>query len=125
MTSEELREYFKENGLNYHMLHNNHMISLKKLIESKLIEFNKNTTNKMVMSLTSVKSKDYEFDMEKGGIKYFYFKVDSDYFKGRELISFNKDGFIGFAGWSDSTNIQPFKDAFVEWVSGMTLYYIN
>lgn len=122
-TTEELREYFN-NDLNYSFLNSNYMILLKKLIEEELIKFNKNTTNKMIMNLSPIKSKDYHFDMENGGIEYFYFKVDSDYFKGREAISFNKDGFIGFAGWSDSTNIQPFKDAFQEWID-IVEYRIN
>lgn len=42
--------------------------------------------------------------------------VDGDYFKGREAISFNSDGFIGFAGWADDKNVQPFLRAFVLWV---------
>lgn len=123
-TTEELREYFKDNELNYNMLHSDIMFQLKRTIEKKLTEFNESTTNKMVMKLSPIKSKDYEFDMEKGGLKYFDFKVDGDYFKEREAISFNKDGFIAFAGWSDSTNIQPFKDAFKEWVLQTALYHI-
>jgi hypothetical protein len=46
---------------------------------------------------------------------------ESPYFKRREAISFNtkgKDGigFIGFAGWSDNTNIKPFLTAFNKWL---------
>lgn len=37
------------------------------------------------------------------------------YFKGREAVSFNPDGFIGFAGWADENNIQPVLAGFVDW----------
>lgn len=34
----------------------------------------------------------------------------------REAISFNRDGFIGVAGWADNWNVQPLLDAIIEWV---------
>lgn len=42
--------------------------------------------------------------------------VSGFYFHGREAISFNEDGYIGFAGWADDTNIQPFLRAFMRWL---------
>lgn len=38
------------------------------------------------------------------------------YFSGREAISFNESGFIGFAGWASSTNCEPIYVAFSDWV---------
>lgn len=38
------------------------------------------------------------------------------HFENREAITFNKDGFIGFAGWADRTNIVPIITAFNKWV---------
>lgn len=41
------------------------------------------------------------------------------YFKGRQArqcITFEPNGFIGFAGWSDDTNIQPIIRAFLAWI---------
>lgn len=41
------------------------------------------------------------------------------YFKGRQArqcVTFEPSGFIGFAGWSDDTNIQPIIRAFMAWV---------
>lgn len=41
------------------------------------------------------------------------------YFKGRQArqcVTFEPSGFIGFAGWSDDTNIQPIIRAFMSWV---------
>ncbi|HAM42113.1 MAG TPA: hypothetical protein DCP69_12500 [Candidatus Omnitrophica bacterium] len=44
-------------------------------------------------------------------------KCKSFYFTGREAVSFNRDGFVGFAGWSDETNVQPILAGFAEWVN--------
>lgn len=41
------------------------------------------------------------------------------YFKGpqaRQCVTFEPCGFVGFAGWSDDTNIQPIVRAFMAWV---------
>lgn len=48
----------------------------------------------------------------RGGI---YLYVNSFYFKRRECISFNPDGFIGFAGWASTHNVNPILKAFVNW----------
>jgi hypothetical protein len=34
----------------------------------------------------------------------------------RECVSFNTDGFIGFAGWADNNNIIPILNAVGLWV---------
>ena len=41
----------------------------------------------------------------------------ADYFDNREAISFNTDGFIGFAGWADDGNVRPILDGFKAWVA--------
>lgn len=51
-----------------------------------------------------------------GHITCAYLFVSGFYFHGREAISFNPDGFIGFAGWADWCNTQPFLRAFRRWV---------
>ena len=42
---------------------------------------------------------------------------DLDQWNGREAISFNSDGFIGFCGWADTQNSQPFLNAFRRWMT--------
>lgn len=34
----------------------------------------------------------------------------------REAVSFNNDGFIGFAGWSSTKNIRPILDSVSDWL---------
>lgn len=43
----------------------------------------------------------------------------SFYFTDREAVTFNRDGFIGFAGWADDTNVQPILEAFCSWVDAL------
>lgn len=51
-----------------------------------------------------------------GGIREAFLFCDGSYFNGREAISFNEDGFIGFCGWADSMNSRPFVSGFCRWV---------
>ena len=39
-----------------------------------------------------------------------YLRCKAFYFDDREAVSFNSDGFIGFAGWASNTNIRPILD---------------
>lgn len=53
-----------------------------------------------------------------GGLEKAYIKIDClDQWNGREAISFNADGFIGFCGWADTQNSQPFLNAFRRWLT--------
>ncbi len=48
-----------------------------------------------------------------------YLRCRSDHFRGREAVSFNQDGFVGFAGWADDQNIVPVLKGFAAWVEEM------
>ena len=50
------------------------------------------------------------------GIYEAYLRVDGRYWQGREAVSFNADGHIGFAGWADDQNVQPFLRGFMRWL---------
>lgn len=45
-----------------------------------------------------------------------FIKMSTNQWKARECISFNKDGFIGFAGWASSQNLQPILKSVLEWI---------
>lgn len=44
-----------------------------------------------------------------------FIKMSTNQWKSRECVSFNKDGFIGFAGWSGSENLEPILKSVLEW----------
>lgn len=54
-----------------------------------------------------------------GKIIEAYFFMNAHYFTGRECISFNKDGFIGFCGWADDQNTAVVIEGFNEWLDLM------
>lgn len=49
--------------------------------------------------------------------RYAELRCKAGYFSDREAVTFNVDGFIGFAGWADNTNVQPILDGFKAWVA--------
>jgi hypothetical protein len=51
---------------------------------------------------------------------YAEIKCKASYFDDREAVTFNCDGFIGFAGWADDQNIQPVLAGFTDWVREVT-----
>lgn len=122
-TSEEAREYFKP--LTYKDLTEISFKQLVAFLEGHLGEWNRkvlidraknNYDNRYYMTIHPHKKYSkypgtrYEKDKA-------FIIVKCDNYSFREGISFNKDGFIGFAGWSDKDNVRPFLDAFEEWVA--------
>lgn len=43
-------------------------------------------------------------------------RCEAHYFDDREAVTFNANGFVGFAGWADDQNVQPILRGFVKWV---------
>ena len=112
-TNDEAREYFKECGLTYKNITEGDILSLVLLINRELKKSNKvGETSVNTMSLSK------KIDMKKntnGTIKTCFLYMNSHYFTRREAISFNQNGFIGFAGWADMGNLNPLKRAFLAW----------
>lgn len=52
---------------------------------------------------------------ENGRVVLAELRCRSDYFEDRQAVSFERDGFIGFAGWADEVNVQPVLRGFVSW----------
>lgn len=116
MTSKEAREYFNNCNLTYDDIDTNALDQLMLFLDESykkfLIDYGTNAAE-MGMSLASLRQKDKKF--EKGKLKYAFIMVDGSYFKRRECISFNGDGFIGFCGWSSGGNTIPAVNAFKRW----------
>lgn len=54
-----------------------------------------------------------------GKLSHASLRCKSSYFDDREAVTFNDDGFVGFAGWADDTNIVPVLGGFQKWVCEM------
>lgn len=124
-TSEEAREYFKP--LTYDILTEKNFNKLIAILEEHLGKWNRKVLedrdkyghdNRYYMSIHPHKI----FSRYPGTrfidkkYKEAFIIVKCDNYSIREGISFNKDGWIGFTGWSDNDNIKPFLSAFEEWV---------
>ena len=117
LTRNEARELFSCCRLSYDDVSENDIYMLEAFVGCELSQFNE--LNELQMYLSHRKKDAPKINVrDKPGnpIESAFLHVDGDYFKGREAISFNSDGFIGFAGWADDGNVQPFLRAFVDWV---------
>lgn len=113
LTTGGMREYFKSLGLTYEqrVTYDNvimlHSMLVPELMTSKCFD----GTYRM--------NKDIEFKVNKRKkTRDFIFAgltCNAFYFTGREAVSFNRDGFIGLCGWSDSVNNQPILRGFKKW----------
>lgn len=112
-TNGEARQYFRDKGLNYHDITEGDILSLLMLLNREIKKSNKaGETSVSTMHMSS------KIDMKKrtnGTIIKCFLYINSHYFTQREAISFNEDGFIGFAGWADQGNTNPLLRAFLQW----------
>lgn len=111
-TNDEARDYFKKKGLTYEKITEGEILMLVMLLNRELKKSNRSQETSVDMRLSE------KIDMKKrsnGSIISCYLYMNAHYFTRRECISFNTDGFIGFAGWADQGNLNPIKRAFLAW----------
>ena len=112
-SNEDCRNRFKKYGLTYGDIADGDILALVMLLNREIKKSNREgETSADTMRLSQkmiIKHK------SNGTISECYLFMNSHYFTQRECISFNKDGFIGFAGWADDGNLNPIRRAFLEW----------
>lgn len=113
INTDDCRKHFTKIGLSYTNVKEDDIQALY----MKCIKFVKaaNDFGSMSTSTMRMSKKVITKCRSNGSIISAFLFINSHYFMQREAISFNQDGFIGFAGWADSGNTQPFIDAFIEW----------
>lgn len=116
MTNEQAREHFKNCGLTYSKIDDLKIRKLINMLDRKFLDniengydFHKSMNLAMRLPLKK------DIKALKKGLKFAYLKCDGSYFSGREAISFNEDGFIGFCGWADNSNANQFLECFCDW----------
>lgn len=112
-TTEEARAAFAASGLTYADITQARFLELA-LVVSLCLESDPGTA---VLRLSTKMV--YVPCPGTGGLTEAYLYVDGDYFHKREAISFNADGFIGFAGGSSTNNCRPFLRGFELWLERM------
>lgn len=112
-SNNEAREYFKNKGLTYDDITEGDILALVLLLNAEIKRANaaaETSVDTMHLSKKIIMKK-----KTNGAITECYLFVNSHYFTQREAISFNRDGFIGFAGWADQGNVNPLLRAFLKW----------
>ena len=116
-SNDEARAYFKDKGLTYGDITDGDILALVMMLNEEIKRSNKTgetSTNTMYLSRkTDIKHR------SNGTIISCFLYMNSHYFTRRECISFNKDGFIGFAGWADDPNSNPIRRAFLRWCDAL------
>ena len=117
------RKVWEESGYDYSVLTENNLLELVRRINANLNDHRVNEVPEFKMWLHYNHKKNgsiyYDSYSENGRLIWVEITVDGEYFKNREGITFNRDGFIGFAGWACDDNVQPFIRAFIEWIQWM------
>lgn len=112
-SNNEAREYFKNKGLSYNDITEGDIGVLLMMLNQEIKK-----SNKLGETSVSTMHMSAKVDMKKrsnGTIIKCFLYMNSHYFTQREAISFNQDGFIGFAGWADQGNTNPLLRAFLRW----------
>lgn len=111
-TNDEARAYFKDKGLKYKDITGAEILALIFILSRELKWSNKVGETSSTMRLSHKIDIKYRSN---GSLSSCFLYMNSDYFTRRECISFNTDGFIGFAGWADQANLNPIHRAFLRW----------
>ena len=101
------RNHFKKCGLTYQNIGIEELNKLIKILNKHISDFDS-------CMLMIKEPNNIVLDKNKK-LKFAELRVKGTYFDDREAITFNQDGWIGFAGWADTKNITPFIMAFIEW----------
>lgn len=110
MNTEQAREIWSNAGFDYSVLTVPKVEMLAGLLSMELSSFAMDGGMEMSVADKSI------WKNKGGRTVWCEIYVTGPYFNNREAITFNRDGFIGFAGWASTNNLEPFIKAFVLWV---------
>lgn len=108
MKRNEAREDFKAAGLTYDVLSLSSLQRLRNLINDRMKE------SSLIQGTFRCRQRAVVKETKRG--RYAELRCKAYYFDDREAVTFNTDGFIGFAGWADDENIVPIVEGFKAWV---------
>lgn len=111
LTSQGCRDYFAGHGLSYADVRMEDVWMLHAMLAVAVRDSSTVTIDDLRMS-----KKQHVSLTKDGRLRSAYLYVDGCYFEGREAVSFNGDGFIGFCGWASDANAAPIYEGFASWV---------
>lgn len=113
ISNDEAREYWKDSGLTYDVVKERDIAMLKLWIGQ---EYSEEGTHNSDITVELYGSDAFFYKAVDSSLKRGTIYLKSSDWNGREGISFNRDGFIGFCGGLSTRNTQPAIRAFVKWV---------
>ena len=120
MTNDQARAYFAECGLTYNDVTPEDLHYLKLILDEQIILERKRRTQSPCKPQYWIRTNNIKHTFTpEGRLVCAFITGNGEYFDDREVISFNRDGFIGFCGAADSENTQPVLAAFIEWCDWM------
>lgn len=111
----EARAKFEAAGLSYSDITEGELLMLVMILNRTFKKCRKDPDSPIQASMTLSKKMQTKWKTN-GTLNSAFLFMNGPYFKMRECISFNEDGFIGFCGWADDYNAEPVACAFEEWV---------
>jgi hypothetical protein len=109
MTNDEARKVYAESGLTYNDVYDCRKILAKEI--QSAIDKSRERGGSLPMKVFSGGRR---MERSTRNVECFFLRVNGPYFDDRECVSFNPDGFVGFAGWADSWNTAPVLEGFVK-----------
>lgn len=106
LTRDKTRAHWANAGFGYDILTPARLMRLRELIDTEMRR----------SGLSIHASRSAVITRAPDGRPWAYIRCLSTHFTNRECVTFNPDGFVGFAGWADDTNVQPILAAFCAWV---------
>lgn len=106
------RESFAAAGLTYDVLTPAAVQRLRALVNDRM------KASGLILGTFRCRQRGVAKDTPSG--RYAELRCRADYFDDREAVTFNTDGFIGFAGWADDNNVRPIIEGFTAWVGELS-----
>ena len=125
MTRDEARAYFKEKGLTYGDISRTDLSYLCVLLDLRFVKERKKRVKHgdYYYWFRTNPARNYKGEWtETGAMVCAFLTGKGEYFDAREVVSFNRDGFIGFCGDASDRNAAPVLAAFAEWCDAMAEY---
>ncbi len=112
MTRDDARAHWAASGLGYDVLTEESLERLRAKIDASLLASG--------LMDSTFRAREPATLNDQPGNRWADIRCSAYYFEDRQAVTFESDGFVGFAGWADDTNVQPILSAFVAWVDELT-----
>lgn len=115
MTREEARLYFEARGLTYRDISPADLELLRSLLDRQFAQERRERLQASKPVYWQRVNAVYGDNQAEGGMIWTRITAKGSAFTSTNVISFNRDGFIGFCGEASDEHLQPVLVAFVAW----------